>query len=125
MSHGFTTCFASKTPGVAVVDLADKVLAVHRVSSGTTHVLTSPPAPVPDCAPGAAAWEAFFPAGSINPGNKIAPAGGLGFYLHGPGPFAKALKELRDDAEVVFSSDVLFEEGFDWVKGGKHPGICE
>ena len=71
------------------------------------------------------AWEAIFPAGSINPGNRMSPHGGFGLYLHGPMRFAEALKGLEGHAEVVFTYSVLFEEGFEFVKGGKLPGICE
>ena len=122
---GFTTCPSSSTPVVTLVELSDKTLGVHKVTSNTTHALSPPSVPVPGSPPDALAWEAVFPAGSINPGNKTAPPGGFGFYLRGPPPFAEALKDVRDESEVVFSYDVLFEDGFDWVKGGKLPGICK
>ncbi|OBZ65906.1 hypothetical protein A0H81_14112 [Grifola frondosa] len=94
----------SHHPDIARIPLNDTALGVHKVSSGTTH-------PV-----------ATFPQGSINPGNKHAPAGGLGFYLHGPNGFAKHLKD-HVPKEVLMSYDVMFEEGWDWRKGGKLPGI--
>ncbi|EIM80912.1 uncharacterized protein STEHIDRAFT_87240 [Stereum hirsutum FP-91666 SS1] len=66
------------------------------------------------------AWEAFYPAGSINPGGEI--KGGFGFYMKGPKPFEQTL-ERKDAVEVVCGYEVMFEEGFEWVKGGKLPGV--
>ncbi|KAH9925888.1 uncharacterized protein BXZ73DRAFT_49672 [Epithele typhae] len=120
---GFTTCPTANIPNVHPVDLLDKPLGVHKATSKTPHHLVVPPIPVPGGSELSPAWEACFSNGSINPGNKTAPPGGFGFYLHGPLPFAKALKELGDEEEVIFSYDVLFDEGFEWVKGGKLPGI--
>ena len=130
VSTGFTTCPAQSLPPViTLVKLADSELGVHRVTSNTTHTLVVPPVPVPGGDASTPAWEALFPQGSINPGNKTAPHGGFGFYVRGPAAFAQALKQLGDEpgapAEVVLNYDVLFEEGFEWVKGGKLPGICE
>ncbi|KAI0753561.1 hypothetical protein C8Q80DRAFT_1152879 [Daedaleopsis nitida] len=124
--NGFTTCLAQDLPSsVKHAKLSDDELGVHRVTSSTTHTLVTPPLPVPGGNASTLAWEAVFPAASINPGNKSAPHGGFGFYLRGPAAFSDALKRLsdEDDAEVVFSYDVLFEQGFEWVKGGKLPGI--
>ncbi len=95
------------------------------MTSSTTHKLTVPPVPVPGGDTTTQAWEAVFPKGSINPGNKTNPHGGFGFYLRGPAQFAEALKGLEGHAEVVFAYSVLFEEGFEFVKGGKLPGICK
>ena len=95
------------------------------MTSSTSHKLTIPPVPVPGGDATTSAWEAIFPEGSINPGNKTSPHGGFGFYLRGPIHFADALKELDRHGEVVFGYSVLFEEGFDFVKGGKLPGICK
>ncbi|MBP0496246.1 polysaccharide lyase [Pararoseomonas indoligenes] len=54
-----------------------------------------------------------YPAGSIDPGNARAPLGGAGFQLPvGPGAEARCLHyRLR------------FPEGFDFVRGGKLPGL--
>ncbi|PIL32927.1 hypothetical protein GSI_05045 [Ganoderma sinense ZZ0214-1] len=120
---GFTTYPSSDDPILTLVTLADKELGVHRVTSSTTHKLVIPPVAVPGGDATTQAWEAVFPEGSINPGNKTSPHGGFGFYLRGPIHFADALKELERHAEVVFGYSVLFEEGFEFVKGGKLPGI--
>ncbi len=98
---------------------------MHRVTSSTTHNLVIPPTAVPGGDASTRAWEALYPLGSINPGNKAAPHGGFGFYMHGPKQFAEALKRLGDGEEVALGYDVLFQDGFEWVKGGKLPGICE
>ena len=122
---GFTTYASSDVPTLALVRLDDKELGVHRVTSNTRHDLVIPPVTVPGGDSTTPAWEAFFPAGSINPGNKASPPGGFGFYLHGPPSFSAALKQLSGHAEVVFTYSVLFEDNFEFVKGGKLPGICE
>ncbi|EIW53921.1 uncharacterized protein TRAVEDRAFT_153895 [Trametes versicolor FP-101664 SS1] len=119
---GFTTSNITTSPLISAVPLTDKALGVHKVTSATTHNLVQPPIPV-DRDDSQCAWEALYPEGSINPGNKIVPPGGFGFYLRGPPEFAQALNDPATGAEVVFGYDVLFEEGFDFRKGGKLPGI--
>lgn len=116
---GFTTSALLDIPNVVRVDLADKALGVHKVSSQTTHKVVSPPAS--DDA--YKAWEAAFPLGSINPGNKTAPHGGFGFYLHGSSAFYETLKGEKP-AEVLMSYEMMFEESWEWQKGGKLPGMC-
>ncbi|KAI0692312.1 hypothetical protein C8T65DRAFT_77669 [Cerioporus squamosus] len=124
ISTGFTTCATCDIPARIVrVELSDKELGVHRVTSSTTHNLLTPPIAVPGGDASTQAWEALFPLGSINPGNKTSPHGGFGFYMHGPAQFAEALKRLDDGEEVALGYDVLFEDDFEWVKGGKLPGI--
>ncbi|KAH8088974.1 hypothetical protein BXZ70DRAFT_899301 [Cristinia sonorae] len=121
---GFTTspAAASTLPLLALVPLTDPTLGVHKVTSHTTHHVVAPPPPVhsdPQHDP-IEAWEAVFPQGSINPGNKDAPRGGFGFYLRGPKDFAQ---ELRSASEVLLSYAVMFQDGWMWKKGGKLPGI--
>ncbi|PSR70809.1 hypothetical protein PHLCEN_2v13307 [Hermanssonia centrifuga] len=120
---GFTTCSLVDVPHVAKVALSDSALGIHKVSSQTSHNIVTPPCPEPvsrEAHP--RAWEAFFPEGSINPGNKQTAPGGFGFYMQGPGPFHKKLTQETPD-EVVMSYEVMFEEGWEWRKGGKLPGI--
>ncbi|KAI0667039.1 hypothetical protein C8Q78DRAFT_1056133 [Trametes maxima] len=120
---GFTTSTLVTTPPGVVVPLSDKELGVHKVTSATTHQRVRPPVPVGGDA-AVFAWEAFYPEGSINPGNKAAPPGGFGFYLGGPPPFAGALNDLgTTSGEVVMSYDVLLEDNFAFRKGGKLPGL--
>lgn len=126
---GFTTSPLITLHNVVHVALADAALGVHKVSGQTTHrVVTLPGARSDeqrDKDEDRQAWEACFPAGSINPGNKHAPAGGFGFYLRGPPAFHDMLRRTdADGTEVLMSYEVLFEAGWDWRKGGKLPGIC-
>ncbi|KAJ7213984.1 hypothetical protein GGX14DRAFT_444723 [Mycena pura] len=73
------------------------------------------------------AWEVFYQKGSINPRSQpTAPIpGGFGFYLAGPTPFrvAAKLSSGTGAVHVVLSYRVMLQEGWEWVKGGKLPGI--
>lgn len=123
---GFTTSSALNLPHVSQVALSNQTLGVHRISSGTTHTIVTPPifsSPNPGHEGISEAWEAFYPEGSINPGNKEHPPGGFGFYLKGPPEFSDKLKEPGGATEVLMSYEVAFEEGFAWRLGGKLPGI--
>lgn len=99
------------SPVFTHVPLDDAKLGVHRISKGTTHDVCT-------LADGTTrAWEAVYPQGSYKPTGEI--KGGFGFYLAGPRDWRLAVSQ-----ECIFSYAVLFEEGFDFVKGGKLPGIC-
>jgi hypothetical protein len=115
---GFSTTKSDLDHRISRESLSDSALGVHKSSSHLPHKLVTPPTNG-DHSPHAA-WEAFFPKGSINPSATI--PGGFGFYLSGPPDFAKRL-ELA--TEALFSYRVMFEEGWEWVKGGKLPGICK
>ncbi|GAA6000063.1 hypothetical protein JCM10207_006035 [Rhodosporidiobolus poonsookiae] len=56
-----------------------------------------------------------FPQGSINPGNKSLPTGGLGAYL--------TPLNLSSASNVTLTYSVFFPSDFDFVKGGKLPGL--
>ncbi len=57
--------------------------------------------------------QVFYPKGSINPGRK--PQGGAQFY---------ALPiDIENARSVTFAYSVFFPGDFDWVKGGKLPGL--
>ena len=119
---GFTTS-SEKLRGIENVRLDDQQLGVHKSSSRTAHRLVTPPVTVTSAQslpPPEKAWEALYPKGSINP--KASIPGGFGFYLSGPRPFSDKLADAR---EVTFSYRLMLEEGWEWVKGGKLPGICE
>jgi hypothetical protein len=126
---------AHSLPGVVHVPIDDeRSLGIHKVSSRTSHPLVKPPPPslishsssesfLSSSSPlplPILAWEALYPEGSINPTAAI--PGGFGFYLSGPGEFSESVKTAR---EVVFSYRVMMQEGWDWVKGGKLPGLCQ
>lgn len=117
---GFTTCPTLSLPHVAHVALSDKALSVHKVSSRFTHNVVVPPHADADHS---SAWEAVFAAGSIAPGNKDLPPGGFGLYVRGPSAFKDELARAGDAQEVLMSYEVLFEDGFEWQKGGKLPGL--
>lgn len=61
---------------------------------------------------------AHYPQGSWN--FKGSPLGGLSAYLSGPSGF-----DFTKAKEVVFGYSLLFEDGFDFNKGGKLFGLCE
>lgn len=109
---GFTTSQILDLPrNVKHVTLSDESLGVHKVTPRTSHrVITLNGSDTP-------AWEAFYPLGSINPSATI--PGGFNFYLD----FGAQLGACA--THVLGSYRVLFEQDFDWVKGGKLPGLCE
>lgn len=124
--HGFTTSeHLHHDDRITRVKLDDHALGVHKTTSRTSHKLVSPPplkrdgeqgGPLPNTA-----WEAFYPKGSINPNAPL--PGGFGFHLSGPTHFADSLKSGA--TEAVMSYRMMLEEGWEWVKGGKLPGVCE
>ncbi|KAF8514707.1 hypothetical protein BU17DRAFT_94219 [Hysterangium stoloniferum] len=65
------------------------------------------------------AWEAIYREGSYKPSAEI--KGGFGFNLKGPA--GEWRTKMSEASEVTLGYAVLFEEGFDFVKGGKLPGI--
>jgi hypothetical protein len=121
VQNAWSTCSSIERPGVVVLPLDDHELKVHKVTSSTSHHLVAPPGPDRDgpAVPNVA-WEAFYPRGSVNPTNSI--PGGFGFYLSGPPGFRAGLKTAN---EVLFSYSVMFGGDWDFVKGGKLPGLCE
>ncbi|KAJ7617452.1 polysaccharide lyase family 14 protein [Mycena polygramma] len=120
---GFTACPSLAIRNVNQVALNDSDLGVHKVTSRTNHPLVVPPPaqssdadewPAPSLA-----WEAFYPQGSINPSAPI--PGGFGFYLSGPSAFSSKLESGA--THVVLSYRMMLQSGWEWVKGGKLPGI--
>jgi hypothetical protein len=114
---GFTTCQDQlhEHPRIAQVQIFDdSSLGVHKTSH--PDILKHPTV----TRDGRLAWEALYPQGSINPGGE--KKGGFGLYLEGPKSFADALKTHA--REVIIGYEVFFENGFEWAKGGKLPGIC-
>ena len=119
--------------GISLTPLTDAALGVHKLSHPhiLTHRVVCPPVLHTAAAKVASsmqdanekeAWEAIYPKGSINPAGAV--KGGFGFYLGGPQDFQARL--MREGAEeVLMAYEVMFEEGWEWAKGGKLPGICE
>ncbi|KAG5719404.1 hypothetical protein E4T56_gene13457 [Termitomyces sp. T112] len=122
--HAFTTSdHYEHHPSILHVPLGDEALGVHKVSSRTTHKLVTPPSPLHKSADGhnapETAWEALYPKGSINPASEL--PGGFGFHLSGPKEFAQEL--ARGATEAVFSYRMMLQSDWEWVKGGKLPGV--
>jgi hypothetical protein len=57
--------------------------------------------------------QIFYPKGSVNPKSK--PQGGSQFYA--------APLDIRHARSVTFAYSVFFPSDFEWVKGGKLPGL--
>ncbi|KAF7319461.1 hypothetical protein HMN09_00284700 [Mycena chlorophos] len=90
--------------------LSDATFKPFGLRSGTPgHPYTTTP-------DGRLAMQATYPKGSFHP--SALPRGGFGFYA--PGPDALDITTAK---EALFSYAVLFPEGFDFVKGGKLPGL--
>ncbi|KAI0320561.1 hypothetical protein OF83DRAFT_567460 [Amylostereum chailletii] len=120
LTDAFTTSNAvhTETHNIDLVPLTDVALGVHKISNPS--VLTHNIVTAPTHRDGTQAWEAKYPSGSINPSGRI--KGGFGFYLAGAEGFKHALQRTGT-REVFMGYEVLFEPGFQWVKGGKLPGI--
>lgn len=140
IQNAFTTSnllsLTSFPHGISLTPLTDAALGVHKLSHPhiLTHRVVCPPVPHTAAANATTArssvqdankkeaWEAIYPKGSINPAGAV--KGGFGFYLGGPEDFQARL--MREGAEeVLMTYEVMFEEGWEWAKGGKLPGICE
>lgn len=97
---------------VQIERLDDGHLGVHHISVGTTHKRFQ-------LADGTRVWEAFYVNGSYTPSGPI--RGGFGLYLGGPK--GKWKQFVDQHSQITMSYAVYFEEGFDFVKGGKLPGL--
>ena len=124
---GFTTFSHSGSSAsitelnILSVPLADSALGIHKITRSLTHEIVRPPPPLhPSPDDPKLAWEARYPAGSCSPKSKI--PGGMGFYFGGPKEIVALLEQGA--TEATFGYRVMFEKGWDWVKGGKLPGMC-
>ena len=64
---------------------------------------------------GSASMQAVYQQGSISPGHT-STSGGFSLYAKGP-------IDLSQGTEITFSYSAYFENGFDFNKGGKMPGL--
>jgi hypothetical protein len=64
---------------------------------------------------GSASMQAVYQKGSISPGHT-STSGGFSLYAKGP-------IDLSKGTEITFSYSAYFENGFDFNKGGKMPGL--
>lgn len=69
---------------------------------------------------GHATLDITFLKGSYRLDAPNVPKGGVSFYAPGP-----AKVNLQDAEEVVMGYSVYFPTGFEFVDGGKLPGLCE
>ncbi|KAI1791566.1 hypothetical protein LXA43DRAFT_421171 [Ganoderma leucocontextum] len=131
-SHHSTT--TSAQPSSTSTSLLKKLFPVAHISSWTTSTSSDDALPLNDdtlgvtkllsalshnyvTAPdGKKSMQAHYPEGSYTFGHD--PEGGLSFYAKGPDSF-----DLDNAKEVTFSYSVLFEDDFDFNKGGKLPGV--
>lgn len=107
-----TTSPASAGPGVAAADLEDILGNGLRMSEDRHFGLDIAGIVDDPDAPGGALLRAFYPAGSASRGTD-GPGGGLQAYLDLPNPV--------DVLELAYQ--VRFPADFDFVKGGKLPGL--
>ncbi|KAI0333119.1 hypothetical protein GY45DRAFT_350915 [Cubamyces sp. BRFM 1775] len=89
--------------------LSDDTLRPTHDIKGLAHNYVSAP-------DGVFSLQAHYPAGSFKP--SASPQGGLSFYAPGPNSV-----DLTTAKEATLSYSVFFEDGFDFVKGGKLPGL--
>ncbi|CAE6455221.1 unnamed protein product [Rhizoctonia solani] len=79
-----------------------------------TRVLGGSLAAVGTAPDGRAAMEVFFGKGSYAFASGV--AGGISFYAYGP-------SDLSSGNEFTLGYSIFFESGFDFVRGGKLPGL--
>ena len=97
--------------GSKAVPFSDATFRPTNEIKGLTHDVVKAPDGVPSI-------QSKYPKGSFKP--SATPRGGISFYAPGPEDV-----DLTTAAEATLSYSVLFEDGFDFVKGGKLPGLCE
>ncbi|KAJ7639776.1 hypothetical protein DFH06DRAFT_1271797 [Mycena polygramma] len=97
-------------PGApGALPLSDATLRPEKVESGMTHTYMAAP-------DGKQAMQAKYPKGSYIPSKD--PKGGFSFYAPGP-----AAVDLTTAKEALFGYSVYFPENFNFVLGGKLPGL--
>lgn len=107
-SSGWTT--VPSAPGALA--LSDATFKPKNVKSFLSDFYVTAP-------DGKKAIKATYPKGSYRLGLS-GHEGGLLFYSGGPSNV-----DLTTAKEATFGYSVMFENGFDWNKGGKLPGFCK
>jgi hypothetical protein len=101
-----------------VIQLSLLSLADNRLVTGALKPLTAGSLPSTSTAPdGSSALIANFPAGTY--GLNSANGQGFSFYTEGTHNGVN----VEGATEVLFSYSAYFPSGFDFVKGGKMPGL--
>eukprot|EP00753_Platysulcus_tardus_P009270 PLAT192.1.p1 GENE.PLAT192.1~~PLAT192.1.p1 ORF type:complete len:405 (-),score=-20.81 PLAT192.1:387-1502(-) len=106
-SKSWTTCSASDS----AISLSDATLKPKNLIAALSHNYVA----APDTDSGTA-MQAHYPKGSYIPSKN--PRGGLSFYASGPSDV-----DLTTAKEATLSYRVYFPDGFEFVKGGKLPGL--
>lgn len=106
-NSGWTT-----TNGVSgALPLSDATLKPQKLLSTLSHKYT----PAPD---GKLAMQAHYPKGSYTFGHGV--EGGISFYSAGP-----TNVDLTTAKEATLGYSVMFDQDFEFQKGGKLPGLCK
>ena len=90
--------------------LSDATFRPHNQITALSHDYVTAP-------DGKRSMQAIYPEGSYTFSHS--PQGGFSFYAPGPSSV-----DLTTAKEATFSYDVYFPSGFEFVKGGKLPGLC-
>src|SRR5258708_6385099 len=107
------TRFADGKDNIQVVQGIPASASATSSSSATTAATTGSFA-TPSWSNGTSTIQLRYPKGSVNPGNS--PQGGADFY-------ATPLPEIISAKNVSLEYSVFFPADFQWVKGGKLPGL--
>ncbi|CAL1703287.1 unnamed protein product [Somion occarium] len=99
----------SSISGAAVSPLSDATFRPHNIITALPHDYVNAP-------DGKRSMKAHFPKGSYTFSHS--PQGGFSFYAPGP-----ANVDLTTAKEATFGYTAYFPSGFDFVKGGKVPGL--
>lgn len=90
--------------------LSDATFRPHNQITALAHPYVNAP-------DGKLSMKAHYPEGSYT--FTHTPQGGISFYAPGP-----ASVDLTTAKEATFGYSVYFPSGFQFVKGGKLPGLC-
>ncbi|KAH9914516.1 uncharacterized protein BXZ73DRAFT_92799 [Epithele typhae] len=101
--------WTTSTAASDALSLSDATFGVTKLIKALTHTYMNAP-------DGKMSMQAHYPKGSYTFGHS--PQGGFSFYATGPSDFS-----LADAKEATLSYTVMFDEGFDFNKGGKLPGL--
>lgn len=107
---GFSKSWSTSPRADNPLPLSDGTLRPTRLMKALSHDYVDAP-------DGKLAMKAHYPKGSYTFGHQ--PQGGLSFYAPGPGSV-----DLTEAKEATFGYSVFFEQGFEFQKGGKLPGLC-
>ena len=94
-----------------------KALPIDDETFRSVKILENTTRRVLEAPDGVVSLEGFYPNGSYTFTHN--PRGGFSFYAPGPEDV-----DLTTAKEATFAYTVLFPEGYEWVKGGKLPGLC-